>query len=67
MQRDLRFLNANQRYLPVKHRRLKQRSQHPSGTYEGEGYVIMRHPDTAVVERALRRVVEVARVELAEA
>ncbi|TMB90806.1 MAG: ATP-grasp domain-containing protein, partial [Chloroflexi bacterium] len=44
--------------------RMPEPGQHPSGTYEGEGYVIMRHPDTAVVERALRRVVEVARVEL---
>jgi biotin carboxylase len=36
-------------------------------TYEGEGYVILRHPDTEVVERALRRVVEVARVQLTPA
>jgi hypothetical protein len=35
----------------------------PAG-YEGAGYVIFRHPETAVVERALRRTVEVIRVEL---
>lgn len=38
--------------------------QSSSGTYEGEGYVILRHPETSVVEAGLRRVVEVARVEL---
>lgn len=43
------------------------RAGEPStGTYEGEGHVILRHPDTAVVEAGLRRVVEVARVELEE-
>jgi ATP-grasp domain len=47
--------------------RLPRAGQEPGGTYEGEGYVILRHPDTDVVERALRRVVEVARVELVEA
>jgi hypothetical protein len=40
--------------------------QAPSGTYEGEGHVVIRHPETAVVESALRRVVEVARVEFGE-
>jgi len=38
--------------------------QPPTGTYEGEGYVIVRHPETAVVEEALRRIVSVVRVEL---
>jgi hypothetical protein len=41
--------------------------QHSTGTYEGEGHVVLRHPETAVVEAGLRRVVEVARVELGEA
>jgi hypothetical protein len=40
--------------------------QASTGTYEGEGHVVLRHPDTAVVEAGLRRVVEVARVELGE-
>ena len=35
----------------------------PSG-YEGAGYVILRHTDTAVVEQGLRRIVEILRVEL---
>lgn len=39
-------------------------SPQPSG-YEGAGYVIFRHPDTQRVEQALRRTVEVVRVELA--
>ncbi len=44
--------------------RLPRAGQAPSGTYEGEGYVIMRHPDTGLVERALRRLVSLIRVEL---
>jgi biotin carboxylase len=36
----------------------------PAQTYEGDGYIILRHPETAVVERAIRRVVELVRVEL---
>jgi hypothetical protein len=43
---------------------LPAEGQPASGTYEGEGHVILRHPDTAVVEAGLRRIVEVARVEL---
>jgi biotin carboxylase len=38
--------------------------QAPTGTYEGEGYVIVRHPDTGTVERALSRLVSLIRVEL---
>ena len=38
--------------------------QGPTGSYEGDGYVILRHPETAVVERAVRRVVELVKVEL---
>jgi hypothetical protein len=38
--------------------------QPPSGSYEGEGYVILRHPETRVVERALARVVSLVRVDL---
>ena len=33
-------------------------------TYEGEGYIILRDPDTAVVTRALQRLVSVVKVEL---
>jgi hypothetical protein len=35
----------------------------PAG-YEGSGYVIYRHPETEAVEHALRRTVEIVRVEL---
>ncbi len=38
-------------------------SSQPAG-YEGSGFVIYRHPETAVVEQALRRTVETVRVEL---
>jgi biotin carboxylase len=38
--------------------------QSRSGTYEGEGYVILRHPETEVVQRALERLVERIHVEL---
>lgn len=44
--------------------RLPQRGQSPRDTYEGDGYVILRHADTAVVERALARLVTTIRVEL---
>ena len=36
----------------------------PVASYEGDGYIILRHPETAVVERAIRRVVELVHVEL---
>jgi len=45
--------------------RLPQRGQLPASSYEGEGYVVLRHTDTAVVARALRRLVSLVRVELA--
>ena len=37
---------------------------HPAG-YEGIGHVILKHPETAVVEAALKRIVTLIRVELA--
>ena len=43
---------------------MPQSGQSPSGTYEGDGFVIVRHPDTAVVERALSMLVSNIRVEL---
>ncbi len=45
--------------------RLPQAGQAASGTYEGEGFVILRHPDTAVVEPALARVITGLSVETA--
>lgn len=38
--------------------------QEPSGSYEGEGYVIVRHPQTQVVEDAVLRLVTLIKVEL---
>ena len=45
--------------------RLPQPGDPGSGTYTGEGHVIVRHPETAVVEDALRRIVSGIRIELA--
>ena len=47
--------------------RLPQPGQPAATDYLGEGYVIVRDPDTAVVEDALHRIVGGVRVELAEA
>lgn len=44
--------------------KMPQEGQSPTGTYEGDGYVIVRHPETAVVERALAMLVSNIRVEL---
>jgi biotin carboxylase len=45
--------------------RLPRAGQAPAGTYEGEGFVIVRHPETRVVEEALSTIVSNIRVELA--
>ncbi len=47
--------------------RLPEPGQPASSSYEGEGYVIVRHPDTEVVRDALREIVKGIRVELVEA
>ena len=44
--------------------RLPYPGQHPTGSYEGEGYIIVRHPDTTVVQNALQRIVSSVRVRL---
>jgi ATP-grasp domain len=36
----------------------------PAASYEGDGYVIVRHPETEVVMKALKRLISVVRVEL---
>ncbi|MBA3908129.1 MAG: hypothetical protein H0X35_15835 [Pseudonocardiales bacterium] len=66
--RAVRGLDVLQRELGdlVVEARIPRQGQPRSESYEGEGYVILRHDDTEVVEAALRRVVEVARVELGE-
>lgn len=38
--------------------------QEKSKSYEGEGFVLVRHPETRVVEEALRHIVSTVRVEL---
>jgi hypothetical protein len=45
--------------------RLPKPGQEKSASYEGEGFIIMRHPDSEVVEEALKDVVETVRVILA--
>ncbi|MDF1503473.1 ATP-grasp domain-containing protein [Roseisolibacter sp. H3M3-2] len=37
----------------------------PRPTYEGDGWVLVRHPETAAVRAALKEIVETVRVELA--
>lgn len=44
--------------------RLPKPGQTPAESYEGDGYVIVRHPQTAVVEQALARIVRSLRIEL---
>lgn len=44
--------------------RLPVPGQHAASSYEGEGYVVLRHPETRVVDAALSRLVELVRVEL---
>jgi hypothetical protein len=39
--------------------------QASSGTYEGEGFIIVRHPETHVVENALRQIITQVQVQLA--
>jgi len=46
--------------------RLPEPGQRASLSYEGEGYVIVRDPDTEVVKDALRRIITGVRVELVE-
>lgn len=50
----------------VVEKRVPAPGQPTTGTYEGEGFVIVRHPDTEVVRRALHRIVSTVRVELEE-
>jgi hypothetical protein len=45
--------------------KLPSEGQPPSDSYEGDGYVIVRHTETEVVEHALQEIVKIIRVELA--
>jgi formate-dependent phosphoribosylglycinamide formyltransferase (GAR transformylase) len=44
--------------------KLPRSGQPRTSSYEGEGYVIVRHPETEVVAEALRKIVALVRVEL---
>ncbi|HMO40752.1 MAG TPA: ATP-grasp domain-containing protein [Saprospiraceae bacterium] len=44
--------------------KLPQIGQEALPSYEGEGYIIVRHPKTEVVRAALQQIVSIARVEL---
>ncbi|HEY0136202.1 MAG TPA: hypothetical protein VGB85_19090, partial [Nannocystis sp.] len=44
--------------------RMPQIGQVPSGTYSGDGWVIIRHPDTAVVYAAIQQIITRLRVEV---
>jgi hypothetical protein len=45
--------------------KLPEHGSASSSSYEGEGFVIVRHPETSVVEQAVARIVELMRIELA--
>jgi hypothetical protein len=45
--------------------RLPEPGQPPADTYEGDGFVIVRHPDTGAVEAALAELVTTIRIEVA--
>ena len=45
-------------------KKLPRIGQQPTGAYDGEGFLILRHPETEVVERGLNRIVSTVRVEL---
>jgi len=44
--------------------KLPKPGQSTSGTYDGDGYVIVRHPETKVVRNALERIVQAIEVEV---
>ena len=45
--------------------KLPQTGQPPSGSYEGEGFVIVRHPESEVVSSALKKIISTIHVEMA--
>ncbi len=44
--------------------KIPQPGQTPGSSYEGEGYIIVRHPDSTVVQNALKKIIETVKVEL---
>lgn len=63
---SVRGLDVAQRDLGhlVVEARLPQVGQPASPSYEGEGYAVVRHAETGVVQRALRHLVSTVRVDL---
>lgn len=63
---DIHGLDEVQRHFGpiVVEAKLPNRGQPPSDSYEGDGYIIVRHPETEVVEEALKRIVGSIRVVL---
>lgn len=45
--------------------KLPKVGQAPASSYEGEGYVILRHPETSVVQAGLEQILETIRIRLA--
>ena len=45
---------------------IPESGQKPSGSYEGEGYIIVRHENTEIVENAVKKIIETIHVELTE-
>jgi hypothetical protein len=64
--KGIRGLDQAQRELGhlVVEAKLPRADQTPSTSYEGDGYVIVRHERTEVVEAALKRIVSLIRVDL---
>jgi len=64
--KQIRGLDQAQRELGhlVVEAKLPRADQSPSTSYEGDGYIIVRHERTEVVETALQRIVSLIRVEL---
>ncbi len=46
--------------------RIPKPGQAPTGTYEGEGHILVRHPETRIVEQALELIINNVQVELGE-
>ena len=44
--------------------RLPSLGQGPTGSYEGEGYMMVRHPETRIVTQAIQRIAATVRVQL---
>jgi biotin carboxylase len=59
----LREIEQRYGHLICDHR-LPQSGHRPTGSYEGEGFIMVRHPVTAVVEHALHDIISTVQVRL---